>query len=88
MEDVTLRLRAEDLVWQEVDDEIVVLDKKTSSYLGLNASGSHLWRLLEAGASVATLRASLQAKFALTLERAAEDTESFVQTLRARGLLV
>lgn len=82
-----MRLRKRDLVWQNLDDEVVALDLAASTYLRINGSGALLWRQLETSATRDQLVDALAGRFDLTREQAAADVERFVGSLRDRGLL-
>lgn len=82
-----MKLRASDLTWQEIDDEIVVLDLRASSYLRLNGTGAHLWKELEQGADVAGLVDSLVATFEVDPATARRDIDAFLRQLRRADLL-
>jgi hypothetical protein len=82
-----LRLRADRLRWTQVDDEVVVVDGDTSTYLAANPSGAVLWRALADGATEDALVALLVDTYALERERAAADVAAFLDDLRRRGCL-
>lgn len=82
-----LRLRDEALEWREVDDEVIAVDVRTSTYLSTNGSGTVLWRALAEGATRQQLVSALQQTFDLEKARAEEDVDRFVTDLRERGLL-
>ena len=46
-----LQLKAEDVVWREVGDELVVLELSTSTYLTLNGTAKQIWERLASGAT-------------------------------------
>jgi hypothetical protein len=82
-----LRLRAGRLRWTTVDDEVVVVDGDTSTYLAANPSAAVLWRALAEGATEDALAALLVDTYALDGERAAADVGAFLDDLRRRGCL-
>jgi hypothetical protein len=84
---MTVRLRSEDLQWKELDDEIVVLDSKEGTYLAINGSGAVLWPRLAAGATMPELVQALVDAYRLEEDVAKRDTQEFVASLGARGLL-
>jgi len=84
---MALRLRTDDLEWREIDSDIVVLDARDASYLTLNRSGALLWRMLAAGATRDQLVGALLAAFDLDEATAAADTDVFLATVSAYGLL-
>ena len=82
-----MRLRLDDLTWQELDGEIVVLDLRGSAYFQLNGSGTHLWRRLVDGCERRDLEVSLIEHYDVTEEQATADVEAFLAELHANRLL-
>lgn len=82
-----MRLRTEDLTWQEIDEEVVVLDLKASTYLKLNGTGALLWKELDRGAELADLVQQLTSTYAVSFEQAREDVVSFLRQLAHAKLL-
>ena len=85
------RLRTEDLTWQDLEGEVVVLDLRSSTYFLVNGSGARLWELLAdaaADTSVPELAAELRAVYALPDDVAIAHVEEFLQSLERSGLLV
>jgi hypothetical protein len=82
-----LQLRTDDLHWREVDDEIVALEGRGSTYLAANGSGSVLWRMLAQGATRDELAATLVETYGLDPGAAAMDADRFVDQMREAGLL-
>jgi hypothetical protein len=82
-----LRLRPDRLRWTEIDDEIVIVDADTSTYLAANSSAALLWRALAHGATEQELAATLADTYDLDPARAAADVAAFVADLRERRCL-
>lgn len=82
-----LRLRTHDVMWQTVEDEIIVLDLRGSYYFRLNKSAAFLWNLLLQETSHAALAAELVRRYGIDNARASADAEAFVQRLRTKRLL-
>jgi len=82
-----LRLRADDLAWQDLDGEIVALEPKASLYLTTNAAGTLLWPLLARGTTRGELVETLLAAYGLPAPDAERDVDAFVADLRERELL-
>jgi hypothetical protein len=82
-----LALRTDDLYWREVDDEIVVLEVRTSTYLSVNNSGVLLWRILARGATREEAISALVEAYGIDTGSAAADVDRFVDQMRAAGLL-
>jgi hypothetical protein len=84
---MTLQLRKDDLAWQELDGEIVVLDLRSSKYFVINGSGTRLWERLAADASTDDLADELATAYDLPLATAREQAADFVSDLRHKGLM-
>lgn len=82
-----LTLRTDDLHWREVDDEIVALEGRGSTYLAVNGSGGLLWRMLAQGATRDELAAALVDAYGIDVAVAGADADRFVEQARAMGLL-
>jgi hypothetical protein len=83
----TFRLRDQDLVWREVEDEIIILDMRASVYASVNEAGRVLWLKLAEGASLDELTAELVRLYELNEADATRDAKEFVQSLRDQDLL-
>ena len=82
----SIRLR-EDLIWRAVEDEVIVLDRRTWSYLTINPSGAVLWSQVVSGSSRERLATALAAEFDLDPKRARAEVDDFVSKLEEHGLL-
>lgn len=82
-----MRLRGEDLTWQEIDGELVILDLARSSYLTTNGTGAFLAKLLVTDHTVDDLAAALAAEYGITATEAREDVDTFVAELSRLELL-
>jgi hypothetical protein len=82
-----LALRTDDLHWREVDDEIVVLEARGSTYLSVNNSGVLLWRLLARGTTRDELVAGLVEGYGIDADVAGADADRFLDAVRAAELL-
>jgi len=86
-DDTVFRLRDEGLAAQSLDEEIVVLDLRSSTYLLLNATGAILWPPLQTGATMPALARVLVDEFAIDDADALRDATTFVTELQRLGLL-
>jgi hypothetical protein len=82
-----VRLRLEDLTWQELDGEIVVLDLRGSAYYQLNGTGALLWRHLAAGADRSDLESALRETYSVEHHRASDDVDAFLTSLARAGMV-
>jgi hypothetical protein len=83
----TLLLQEDSLMWREVDGEVIVLDKRSWTYMGINGSGAVLWGELVGGASVGRLVERLRGDYGLSESTASRDVDAFLTMLRGHGLL-
>ena len=83
-----LRLNREASEWREVEGEVVALDVGSSEYIATNRAGAELWRLLDSGASREDLAGALVARFDVDEPTAEADVDRFLDSLRARNLLL
>jgi hypothetical protein len=82
-----LRLKGDEVVWREVDEELVVLELSSTTYLMLNGSAKQLWLRLADGATSEELVTMLIDLFQISPEQARTDAESFLSNLTERKLL-
>lgn len=83
-----LQLRGgEDLIWREIEGQVVVLDGRTWEYISVNETGRALWDLLVQGTTEDGLVAFLLDNYEVSPETAAADVEAFLATLRDKDLL-
>lgn len=82
-----MRLRGEDLTWQEIDGELVILDLARSSYLTTNGTGAFLAKLLVSDRSPEELAEALAAEYGIAVAEAREDVDAFVAELTRLELL-
>ncbi|HET6613042.1 MAG TPA: PqqD family protein [Kofleriaceae bacterium] len=79
-------LRPREVIWREVSGEMVILDQDGGRIFGLNASGGHMWRLLDGRRSLTDIAAELASHFAIPHERAERDVVALAGQLVDRGL--
>lgn len=82
------QLRArDDLHWRLVDDEVVILDLRTSRYLSLNRTGAELWMLLVEGSSRTRLVDALSDGHRIDRADAGRDVDRLLGQLAEAGLV-
>jgi hypothetical protein len=74
------------LAWQTVCDETILVDLESGSALGLNATGSLIWKLLEDHDEEAIIN-KLTERFEVTPEAARADLHSFIDQLCERSFI-
>ena len=66
---------------------MIALRRSNAAYLGLNHSGTVLWRELLAGANEAGLAELLVARYGISGDAAQADVSAFLEELRSQGLI-
>jgi hypothetical protein len=82
-----LSLRGDDLAWRTVDDELIAIDVRESTYLSANGSGLLMWSALAAGTTKEELVTSLVDAYGIDTGTASADVDAFLADLKERGLL-
>jgi hypothetical protein len=81
-----------DVIWREVDGEVVLLNVATGQYFGLDAVGSQVWILLQSmgpqGANLESLCSLVQSHFEVDPATAERDLAALLDDLIAQQLLV
>ena len=81
-----------DVIWREVDGEVVLLNVGTGQYFGLDAVGSEVWILLQSagpkGAKLDTLCSMVTGQFEVDSSTAERDLTALITDLLAQQLLV
>ena len=83
----TVRI-ADDVVFEVLDDETVVLNLTTGDYYTLNGTGTRAWQLIEEHGDLERVRDAMAAEFEVAEERLAEDLDRLVRELIGRRLVV
>jgi len=81
-----------DVVWRDVDGEIVLLNVVTGQYFGLDDVGSRVWLLLQqdkdAGTPVATLQDRILADFDVDRPTLEADLAALIAQLLEQQLII
>ena len=79
--------RAADMMAAPVDQDLVILNLATNTYVGLDGVGRRIWELLETSQTVEALCHALSQEFEGSPEEIAADVQAFLSELEAEGLL-
>ena len=77
----------EGLLWEQIDDEVIVLELDNSVYFRVNGTGAELWGLLERSATPEELAKVLVDNYELEPARAFADVEAFLKALEAARMI-
>lgn len=78
---------APDVIARRIDNGTVLIELKTNKIYELNATGTRIWEMLGAGATVAEMQAGLQREFEVEAAEAARAIEETLARLSDEGLV-
>jgi hypothetical protein len=76
------------LAWREIDEETVIISPTESVMHELNDTGSFIWRNIDGQRSAQEIASLLAASYEVTPEMALTDTETLLEELSSRKLVV
>jgi hypothetical protein len=88
--EITLNSRVriqEDVLFQELQGEAVLLNLKTGVYLGLNQLGTRIWQLLQENGDLNQVRGAILQEYDVTEEKCEQDLLELVRQMEKQGLL-
>jgi hypothetical protein len=77
-----------DVVFRDLEGEAVILDLSSGRYFGLNAVGTRIWTLLDAGTPVDRIVETIGAEYAADAGQIRRDVTALIDELASRGLVV
>src|SRR6187401_511376 len=77
----------DDVLFQEIKGEGVLLNLKTGVYLGLNPVGAMVWSLLSGNPTVGEILDSMLAEFEVEREQCLDDLVALLDELQANQLV-
>jgi hypothetical protein len=83
----TVVVRTKEVIFAEIDGEMALMNTNVGTYIGLDAVGSCIWKLIERPVTVSNLCATLRSQFDVTPVQCEEDVLSFVRKLSEHGLV-
>jgi len=75
------------VIYQNLQDEVVILNMTSQQYYGLDAVGAAMWKMLLDESSVAAVVDRMSAEYEVEAEIVQRDLEELVQRLIESGLL-
>lgn len=73
--------------FRSIHDEVVILDTRTDTYLGLNDTAAAAWSVLSSGGSSETAIEELTTRFDVSPDVATSDVVALIRDLLDRELL-
>jgi hypothetical protein len=77
----------DDVIFQILDDEVVLLNIASSQYYGLDPLGAEVWKLLLEHRSTGVVVERLCAKYQVDPDTARSDLGALIQSLNQAGLV-
>ena len=77
----------QDVLFQELHGEAVLLNLKSGVYFGLDSVGTRIWQLLADQDLLSDVAGSIAAEFDVTEDRCAADLTALVADLERHGLV-
>jgi hypothetical protein len=84
--DATIRIR-KDVVFRELEGEMVLLNLATGVYFGLDPIGTRIWELIDAHRSTDEIVSAVTAQYEVDAETCRADLGRFFQALRDNELV-
>lgn len=81
-----LRIR-DDVVFHDLQGEVVILNLNTGVYFGLDRLGTRIWQLVQRHGSLRKVLEALVEEYEVTEARCASDLLEFVTRLREEALI-
>jgi hypothetical protein len=78
----------DDVLFQELQGEAVLLNLKTGVYLGLNPVGTRVWQLLQEDGSLSRVLDAMLAEYDVSRDQCSQDLLKLIQQMEQQGLLV
>jgi hypothetical protein len=78
---------SDEVLFQELQGEAVLLELKTGVYFGLDKVGTRVWQLLGEQATLGGVVEAMMHEFDVSEERCTEDVLTLVERLKEQGLL-
>ncbi len=77
----------DDVLFQELQGEAVLLNLKTGVYLGLNQIGTRIWQLLQEDGALSRVMDVMLQEYEVTEEKLSQDLLNLVGQMEKQGLL-
>ncbi len=78
---------SDEVIFQVVDDESVLLDLASENYLGLDEVGTRIWGLIDGGETMRSVVAILLDEYDIDEDTLVRDLENLLGDLQTQGLI-
>lgn len=77
----------ENIVWRDVDNEVVILDIESGNYFTLDGVGRMIWKHLADGNSIADTTEAVINEYDVSEENAKSDIEGLIEQLKEEKII-
>lgn len=77
----------DDILWKIIDDETMILNKKTGWYYSLDEVGTQIWRLFHNNKSVLETAEKISSKYSVNLKTAEKDILDLINKLKKENII-
>jgi len=81
------KINKEDVVWRDINGEIVVLNCDSGNYYLLNKTGSLIWKLIERNTTQNEVVKKIKQKYKVSQSQAAKDVGTLINHLKQESLI-
>ncbi len=78
---------SDEVLFQVLDEEVVLLDMKSGQYFGLNEIGALIWVMSKKGASLGSILSDIIEKYDVSESELVGHVTPFLDELEAEGLI-
>lgn len=78
---------SEEVLFEVVDDEYVILDLKSGHYFGLNPTGTIVWKAIDEGLTLNEIVARVREKVSRAPDTVATDVSELIECLAKNNLV-
>jgi len=79
---------SKDLVYQELDGEMVILEMKSGEYFGIDAIGSRIWQMLEKKVPPMVMVETLKEEYEVEPDLCRQQVVTFLRELELNKLIM
>jgi len=84
----TILERNSNLVFNQIEGEVVMLSLETSAYYGMDKIGSRIWELMEKPVSFSKILSHLMEEYNVSKEQCSTETKDFINKLIEKKLVI
>jgi len=84
---MNVRILEADVVWRELDGEVVILNLATGNYYGLEGAANDMWRLLVEHGSTEKVVEIMARDFDVDESRVSRDLDMLIKDLETRAIV-